>query len=131
MTTMAYYFLKRHSKAQASQAQLFQPLPRTRGTKGQAATPGKQTSPRAALSERFPQSKARVSALPRRPERVPFCASLPPARRPQPRRGASRALSEPPHGAEPRAPGQAPPGSHSDKPRVSQSLASAIVNYGN
>lgn len=37
MKTMAYYFLKWHSRAQVLQAQLFQPLPKTQGTKGQAA----------------------------------------------------------------------------------------------
>lgn len=41
MKTMAYYFFKWHSRAQALRAQLFQPLPRTQGTKGQAVTPSR------------------------------------------------------------------------------------------
>lgn len=41
MKTMAYYFFKWHSRAQVLQAQLFQPLPRTQGTKGQAVMPNR------------------------------------------------------------------------------------------
>lgn len=72
MKTMAYYFFKWHSRAQVLQARLFQPLPRTQGTKGQAVTPGKQTSPHTALGEHFPQSRTQVSPIVELKDRVLF-----------------------------------------------------------
>lgn len=65
MKTMAYYFFKWHSRAQVLQAQLFQPLPRTQGTKGQAVRPNRPLL--------TPQS---LSAFLRaRPRSRPLCSS--------------------------------------------------------